>query len=115
MWVTIPHKCVQFCDPRFKIYEEIRPKDVGGCIFGRFSNFEKCQPEVASDVISRAALVYVGVDVCAKFGDSRSNRSRDIQLPQMRDEQTTMTPVIRQGQNAVNCDNFDMALFENLI
>ena len=31
---------------------KIRPKAVGGSIFGRFSNVDKCRPEVAGDVIS---------------------------------------------------------------
>ena len=45
-----------------------------------FSNFDKCRPEVAGDVISGAALVYVRVDVRAKFGDSRLNNGRIIRL-----------------------------------
>ena len=38
---TIPHKCVQFRDPRSNRSEKIQPKSVGGGIFGRFSNFDK--------------------------------------------------------------------------
>ena len=45
-----------------------------------FSNFKKCRPEVAGDVIFGAALAYVGVDVRAKLGDSRLNRGRIIRL-----------------------------------
>ena len=73
--------CVQFRDHRLNRSEEIRLKSVAGGIFGRFSNFDNCRPEVAGDVMSGAALVYVGVDVPTKFGDSRSSRSRDIRLP----------------------------------
>ena len=36
---------------------------------GPFSNFDKCRPEVAGDVIYGAALVNIGVDVNAKFDD----------------------------------------------
>ena len=38
----------------------------------------KCQPEVASDVIFGAAVVEIGLDVRVNFGYSRSNCSRDI-------------------------------------
>ena len=83
MWLTrISHKCEQFSDPRLNHSEEIRPKAVGGGIFGRFSNFDKCRPEATSDVISGARLKYVDMDVRAKFSDSRLNRSRDIHIRQ---------------------------------
>ena len=36
MWLSISGTCVQFCDPSFNRSEEIRPKAVGGGIFGRF-------------------------------------------------------------------------------
>ena len=37
--------------------------------FWPFSNFDKCRPEVAGDVVSSVALVYVDADVHAKYGD----------------------------------------------
>ena len=37
----------------------------------RSLNFDNCQPEVVSDVISDVADQNIGVDVCANFGDSR--------------------------------------------
>ena len=37
--------------------------------------------EAASDVISDVIVDPTGVDVRVKFGDSKSNRSRDIGLP----------------------------------
>ena len=43
--------------------------------------FDNCQPESASDVISGADVEQVGMNVLIKFGDFRSNRSRDIRLP----------------------------------
>ena len=36
-----------------------------------FKNFDNCQPEVVSDVISVTADQDVGMDVCVNFGDSR--------------------------------------------
>ena len=42
------------------------------------SNFDKCRPEVADDVISSEAVDYVGMDVCEKFGDSILNIGRII-------------------------------------
>ena len=35
---------------------KIRPKAVGGGIFGCYLNFDKCRPEVADDVVSSAAI-----------------------------------------------------------
>ena len=43
---------------------------------GRSSNFDKCRPELAGEVISDATLAYVGVDDRAKFGDSMLNSGR---------------------------------------
>ena len=40
------------------------------------------RPQTVNDVISIMAVQYVGMDECVKFGDSMSNRSRDIRLPQ---------------------------------
>ena len=44
-------------------------------IFDRFLNFDNCQPEAASYVISGMAVEDVGMDVCAHFGDSRLKTS----------------------------------------
>ena len=52
---------------------KIRPKAVGGGILGRFSNVDKCRPEVAGDVIFGTAVDLVGMDVSAKCGDSTIN------------------------------------------
>ena len=49
----------------------MQTKAVGGDIFDRFSNFDKCRPEVAGDVMSRKASEYVGTDVPASVGDCR--------------------------------------------
>ena len=54
----------------------IRPKAVVGGLFGRFSNFDKCRPEEAGDIVSDAAAYYVSIDVSAKFGDSKLNIGR---------------------------------------
>ena len=39
------------------------------------------RPEAASDVISGVGVEQVGMKVRVKFGDSMSNRYRDIRLP----------------------------------
>ena len=64
-------------DP-FDIALDNADKAVGCGIFGHFSNFDKCRPEVAGEVVSGTALDYVGLDVPVKCGDSKSNGSRDI-------------------------------------
>ena len=54
-----------------------KPKEVA--LFSAvFSNFEKCRPEVADDVISGVATEQVGVDLHVKFGDSIFNSGRTI-------------------------------------
>ena len=45
-----------------------------------FLNFDNCQPEVASDVVYSVVVDPTALKVCVKFGDSRSNCSRDIRL-----------------------------------
>ena len=40
-------------------------------IFDRFLNFDNCQPELVSDVISGTVDQDVGMDVCANLSDSR--------------------------------------------
>ena len=52
-----------------------------GVIFGRVSNVDNFRREVCNDVISGKFVNPTGVKVHGKVGDSRSNRSRDIQLP----------------------------------
>ena len=53
-------------------------KAVRSGILADFSNFEKCWPQVAGDVISCTALEYVGMDIHAKLDDSSSNGSRGV-------------------------------------
>ena len=79
-WLPVPDKRVRFHDPRFNLTGEIQPKDVGGGICGRFSNFNKLRPEVAGDVISNFAVDSTNLDVLVKFGDSTLNSSRIIGL-----------------------------------
>ena len=43
-------------------------------------NFDNCQPEIVSDVVSGVFVDPTGVKVQVKFGDSGSNRYRDIRL-----------------------------------
>ena len=52
--------------------------EAAGCvIFGPFSNVDSFRP----DVISAVVIDQTGMKVRVKFGDSRSNRSRNIRLP----------------------------------
>ena len=61
---------------------KIRPKAVGGDIFGRFfSNFDSCRPEVAGDVVmvvSSMTADQLGTHVHAKFADSTLNSGRRL-------------------------------------
>ena len=68
-------KHVKFGDPRLKTSREISPKP-SHVAFSRVFG-DSFRPEVVSDVISGMAAEQFGVDVPVKFGDSRSNRSRD--------------------------------------
>ena len=60
---------------------KIRPKAVGSGIFGPCSNVYNFRPEACSDVISSEVVEPTGTKVHVKFGDSRSNRCRDVRLP----------------------------------
>ena len=73
MGLAVPDKHLKVRDPRLNNYREIRPKAVGCGIFGRFSNFDKCRPELAGDVISGVALAHIGMDGSAELGDFRLN------------------------------------------
>ena len=54
--LAAPDKFIKFPDPCLNGSPEIRPEAVGGGIFDRFTNFYKCRPEVAGDVISGRAI-----------------------------------------------------------
>ena len=64
-------ECVKIRDSCLNRYPDIRREAVGGGSFDRFVNFDNCQPEVASDVISGTAIQNVGMDILANFGDSK--------------------------------------------
>ena len=76
---VIPDNRVKFGDLRTNLSREIPPEAVRGGIFYVFGC--SFRPEVVHDIISGANVGRVGMDVPVKFGDSRSNRSRDIRLP----------------------------------
>ena len=57
---------------------KLRLKAVGSGIFDCFSNFDKCRPEVAGDIISDVAVDYVHMDIHATFGGSKLNSGRII-------------------------------------
>ena len=54
-----------------KVHEIYSNEAVVCSIFDRYLNFDNCQPEVVSDVISGTVDQDVGMDVCANFGDYR--------------------------------------------
>ena len=60
--------CVILAQTSLEIY--VSEAVVGG-IFDRFLNFDNCQSEVVSDVISSASVQYASMNVRANFGDSR--------------------------------------------
>ena len=59
-------------------HETYRSEAVGCGIFGPFSNDDNFRPEVYSDVMSSVVVDLTGVKVRVKYGDSKSNRCRDI-------------------------------------
>ena len=63
MGPVVSNHLVKFGDPRLNLSQEIRPEAVRGGSFDRVLNFDNCQPEVVSDVISDAAVQYIGIDV----------------------------------------------------
>ena len=73
----VSNKYVKFHDSGLKRSREIPPEAVGDCILDRFLKYN-FRPEGDNDVISSVAVENVSVDVCVKFGDSRSNGFQDI-------------------------------------
>ena len=78
MGPIIPDNCVKISDPCLNRSREIPPEAARGSIFDRFLNFDKCQQEGASDIISSLVADPTSMKVPVKVRDSRSNRSRDI-------------------------------------
>ena len=78
MGPVVPDKVVKFRAAHLNRSREIPSEAVVGDIFNGFS-----RPEVVVDVLSSVDVKRLGVDVRVKFGDSRSNSSRDIQLPHL--------------------------------
>ena len=80
------HRCrVKFGDSRTNrhiyylaqtVHEIYSIQPVGCGIFDHFLNFDNCQPEVVSDVISGMVNQDVGMDVCTNYGDSRLKPSK---------------------------------------
>ena len=95
----------KFADYSLNPSGEIPPKAAGG-IFDRFLNFDNCQLEVVSDVVSGVVVGPTGIKDLVKFGASWSNCSRDIRLPHFvtnvprRPQRHRRTPVITSEQNA---------------
>ena len=84
-WDVISSRFVELTVPdesdRLNRSREIRPKKAVGCgIYYHFSNFDKCWPEAAGDIISGVASDYVGMDIHARICDSRLNIGLIIRL-----------------------------------
>ena len=62
------------------VHEIYSSEAVGCVIFGPYSNVDNFRPEVRSDVISGGVVDPTSLKVRVKYGDSGSNRSRDIRL-----------------------------------
>ena len=73
--LDVPVKLGDFIKTVHDIYSS---EAVGCSIFACYFNFDNCQPEVVSDVISGMVVEPTCVKVVVKFGDSRSNCSPDI-------------------------------------
>ena len=63
-----------------QIYDRVKPSETAFRLFFFKKNFDNCQPEVASDVISGVVHRYEG-SCKIWFKKSKSNRSQDIRLP----------------------------------
>ena len=88
----VPDKRVKFGGPHTNRSQEISPHPKSS--EATFSTVfrDNFRPDIASDLLAGPDVEQVGLDVCIKFGDSRSNHSRDIRLS-LYDVRTTTTPV----------------------
>ena len=77
MGPVVLNKCVKFNEPSFNRSRKIPPEAVGGGIFDCLSSTTSDWKQI-NDVISGVAVDNVGMDVCVKFVDSRSNAFPDI-------------------------------------
>ena len=96
---SCPRQRCEIGDPRLYLFREIPPEAVGSGIFDRLLNFDNCQPEVDSDVISGVVIKPV------KGSDSRSNRSRDIRVPHFvtnDDDDTGVRPSSHKGKTPLS-------------
>ena len=80
MGPVVPDKHVKFGDPRSSCSREIPAETARSGIFDSFFQ-DNFRPEVVSDLISGLSEERFSMDVSVKFGDSWSNRSRDIDCP----------------------------------
>ena len=68
--------CLQNLVILAQMVQEIYSSVAVGCgIFDRFWNFDNCQTEAVSDVISSMINQNAGMNVCVNFGDSRLKQS----------------------------------------
>ena len=80
MLLTVPDKRVKYRNPPLNRSREIRPKAVECGVFGRFSIFDKCRPEVPGDVISDMSMGPTVADKRVKSGSPGTSSSRQMPL-----------------------------------
>ena len=97
---------MKFRDSSLNRSRKIPHKAAGGGILDSIFRYN-FRPE--DDVISSVDVDNVGMDVCVKFGDSKSNGFRDIRGADfVSNERTNMTkpiPIERQGVSPNNYHN----------
>ena len=59
--LTVPNEFVKFRDALLNHSGEIRPKAVEAPFRPLFSNFDKCRPDVAGDIVSGVTAGHAGV------------------------------------------------------
>ena len=69
----VPDKLVKFGDPNLNLSRKIPSEAV---YFRPFYNFDNCQREAVSDVLSGVTVQDGGMDTRANFGDSRLKPSK---------------------------------------
>ena len=92
---------VKFCDSISNGSRDNSSEAVGCGIFDRFLNFDNCQPQVVSSVISGVVVDLTDLKVPVKFCGSRPNCSRDIRLPHFVRTRTTTTPPAYAGHHII--------------
>ena len=73
------------------------------------------RPEVDNDVISGSTVEHHGIDVCVKFGDSRSNGFRDIRGTDFESNERTVAKPIPIARNTAFGVSQRVILFNSMM